>query len=56
MSDKDTLLELINILKEVREDAKTISALRVWVKVLGIALSALGVAFWGYILLVLKAV
>ncbi|MHA2068415.1 MAG: hypothetical protein ACXABY_28970 [Candidatus Thorarchaeota archaeon] len=55
MGDKETLLELIGILKEVREDAKTIAALRVWVKVLGVALAALWAAFWGYILVVLKA-
>lgn len=50
MSDKQTLLDLIDILKEVREDAKTLAGLTVWVKVLGVGLAALWAAFWGYIL------
>jgi hypothetical protein len=54
MSDKDTLLELISIMKAVQEDAKTVAGLRVWVKVLGVAIAALWAAFWGFVLLSYK--
>jgi hypothetical protein len=50
MPDKDTLLELIDILKEVREDAKTVALLNAKVNMLVWAVGGMYAAFWGYIL------
>jgi len=50
MTDKQTLLELIDILKEVREDAKTVAQLTAKVNLLVWAMGGIYAAFWGYIL------
>ncbi|MHA2064776.1 MAG: hypothetical protein ACXABY_10420 [Candidatus Thorarchaeota archaeon] len=51
MSDKETLLQLIDILKEIREDAKTVAGLQAQVNLMKWAVGGLFTAFWGYILL-----
>lgn len=51
MADKETLLQIIDILKEVRDDAKTVAALKAKIFYLQIALAGIYAAFWGYILL-----
>jgi hypothetical protein len=50
MTDKQTLLELIDILKEIREDAKTVAQLTAKVNLLVWAMGGIYAAFWGYIL------
>jgi hypothetical protein len=51
MADKETLLELIEILKTVQEDAKTVAALKSKVDLMLFAIGGIYTAFWGYILL-----
>lgn len=51
MPDKETLLQMIDILREIREDAKTVAGLKAKVTYLQIALAGIYAAFWGYILL-----
>ena len=51
MADKETLLELIEILRSVQEDAKVIAGLRVKVNMMMYAIAGIYSAFWGYILL-----
>ena len=52
MADKDTLLQLIDILKEVRDDARIVAGLQQKVNMLVWAVGGIYAAFWGYILLV----
>ena len=51
MADKDTLLEMITVLKSVQEDAKLVAELRGKVSLLIYAIAGIYTAFWGYILL-----
>jgi len=51
MPDKETLLELIEVLKAVREDAKVVAELRGKVTLMLYALAGIYSAFWGYILI-----
>jgi hypothetical protein len=51
MADKDTLLKLIDVLREVQTDAKLVAGLRAKVDLLLIAMAGIYAAFWGYILI-----